>query len=198
MSGSQAARRELAEHGYAAPSPQPAKPSHASQSAGATSSTWVPPLVLVCVGPPAKRPRTETMSSQFAPTDVAIGDSFHSPHSAVYYTPPNARSLASADATLGPLESQVSVSNQGQTGTGNSQVPCSRGQIRRAFRDALLVERYTINEHVSNLVEIRLGLRESRSASLRELIAENHGLKLRHGVDVPYRPMFEERIAVDT
>ena len=63
-------------------------------------------------------------------------------------------------------------------GTGNSQVSFSRGHTQRAYRHALLVERYTPNEYVASLSEFLDGLRESLGASLRDLIAEHHGLKL--------------------
>ena len=59
MSRPDAAARALADHGYAAPSPQAARRRHASLPAGVTASTWVPPVVSVCVGPPAKRRRRE-------------------------------------------------------------------------------------------------------------------------------------------
>ena len=196
MSGSEAGRRALADHGYAAPSPQAARRRHASLPADATASTWVPPVVPVCGGPPAKRRRRDTMTSQLAESDVSNGDSFHTPNSAAYYTPPDARSLASADAPLEPFQSQMAASTQGQTGAGNSQVAFSRGHTQRAFRHALLVERYTPNEHIASLAEFLDGLRESLGASLRDLIAEHHGLKMWLGVDVQYRNMFEERIDV--
>ncbi|KAF0136875.1 MAG: hypothetical protein FD143_3786, partial [Ignavibacteria bacterium] len=81
MSGSEAGRRVLADQGYAAPSPQAARHHHASLPADATASTWVPPVVPVCAGPPAKRRRRDTMTSQFAESDVASGDSYHTPNS---------------------------------------------------------------------------------------------------------------------
>ncbi|KAF0138435.1 MAG: hypothetical protein FD143_3661, partial [Ignavibacteria bacterium] len=141
MSGSEAGRRALADHGYAAPSPQAARRRHASLPADATASTWVPPVVPVCEGPPAKRRSRDTMTSQFAESDVASGDSYYTPNSAVYYTPPDARSLASADGPLDPLQSQAAALSPRQMGTGNSQVSFSRGHTQRAFRQALLVER---------------------------------------------------------
>ena len=127
MSGSEASRRALADHGYAAPSPQASRRRHASLPADATASTWVPPVVPVFAGPPAKRRRRDTMTSQFAESDVASGDSYHTPNSAVYYTPPDARSLASVDGPLDPFQSQVAASTPRQMGTGNSQVSFSRG-----------------------------------------------------------------------
>ena len=48
MSRPDAATRALADHGYAAPSQQAARRRHASLPAGATGSTWVPPVVPVC------------------------------------------------------------------------------------------------------------------------------------------------------
>ena len=81
-------------------------------------------------------------------------------------------------------------------GAGNSQVIFSRGQRLKAFRHALMVERYTPNDHVPILAEFLDGLRVSFIASLRDLIAEHHGGKLWIGVDVQYRHMFEERIEV--
>ena len=134
MSRSQSARRALSDHGYAAPSPQAPRPRHASLPAGATASTWVPPVVAVCVGPAAKRGRRDIMTSQLAESDVSSGDSFHTPNSPAYYTPPDACSLASADDPLDPFQSQVAASTQGQTGAGNSQVAFSRGHTQRAFR----------------------------------------------------------------
>ena len=136
------------------------------------------------------------MTSQLAESDVASGDSYHTPNSAAYYTPPDARSLASADGPIDPLQSQPAASTPGQMGAGNSQVSFSRGYTQRAFRHALLVERYTPNAHIASLAEFLDGLRESLGASLKDLIAEHHGLKLWLGVDVQYRHMFEERIAV--
>ena len=75
---------------------------------------------------------------------------------------------------------------------------------QRAFRQGLLVERYTANAHLASLSEFldeelsqrERGKRESLGASLRDLIAEHHGLKLWLGVDVQYPHMFEELIAV--
>ena len=67
---------------------------------------------------------------------------------------------------------------------------------QRAFPHALLIERYTPTEHIARLAEFLEGLRESLGASLRDLITEHHGLKLGLGVDVHYRHMFEERIAL--
>ena len=81
-------------------------------------------------------------------------------------------------------------------GAGNSQVAFSCGQTQRAFRHALLVERYTPNEHIASLAEFRDGLRESLGASLRDLVAEHHVLKLWLSVDKKYWLMFEERIAL--
>ena len=49
---------------------------------------------------------------------------------------------------------------------------------------------------MASLAEFLAGLRVSLSASMRDLLAEHHGLKLWLGVDVQYRLMFEERIAV--
>ena len=80
-------------------------------------------------------------------------------------------------------------------GAGNSQVDFSCGHIQRAFRHALLFEPYTPIEHVACLAEFLNGLRESLGASLRDLIAEHHGLKLWLGVDVQYPNLFEKRIA---
>ena len=68
----------LADHGYAAKPPQPKRRRHASVPAGATPSRWVPPVMPVTVGPPAKR-RVDWKTSQFAASHVASGDSFHTP-----------------------------------------------------------------------------------------------------------------------
>ena len=160
MNRPDAATRALADHGYAAPPPHAERRRHASLPAGAKVSTWVPPVVPVCVGPPAKRRRRETMTSQFAETDVARGESLHTPNSAAYYTPPDARSLASAYGPVGPLQSQLPASSPRQRGAGNSQVSFSRGHTQRAFRQALLVERYTANEHVASFAQFLDGLRE--------------------------------------
>ena len=108
------------------------------------------PLCL-CVGPPAKRRRWDTMTSQFGESDVASGDSYHTPNYAIYNTPPGARSPASVDKQLDPLQSQPAASTPGQMGACNSQVSFSRGHTQRAFRHALLVERYTHNEHFASL-----------------------------------------------
>ena len=142
MSRPDATTRALPDHGYAAPSTQAARRRHASLPADTLASTWVAPVVPVCAGPPAKRRRRDTMTSQFADSDVASGDSYHTPNSAVYYTPPDARFLASEDVTLGPLQSQAASSTPEQMGAGNSQVAFSRGHTQRAFRHALLVERW--------------------------------------------------------
>ena len=85
---------------------------------------------------------------------------------------------------------------QGQRGAGNCQVAFSHGHTQPAFRHALLVERYTQNDHVASLPEFLDGLRESLGASLGDLIAEHQGVKLWLVLDVQYRHMFEERIAV--
>ena len=122
-----AATRALADHGYAAPSPQATRRRHASLPAGSTASTWVPPVVPVRVGPPAKRRRRDTMTSQFAESDVSSGDSFHTPNSTVYYISPHARSLASADGPIYPISSQLAAASPRQKGPGNSQVSFSRG-----------------------------------------------------------------------
>ena len=132
----------------------------------------------VYVGPHEKRRPREANTSQFAQSDVVSGDSFHTPMSAVYYTSDDARSLAAADGQLDALESQITASGPTQRGGGNSQVAFSRGHTQRAFRHALLVECYTPNENVASLAEFLEGLRESLCASLRNLIAEHHGLKL--------------------
>ena len=50
VSRAQAASRALADHAFAGPSQPAARRRHASLPAGATASTWVPPLVPVCVG----------------------------------------------------------------------------------------------------------------------------------------------------
>ena len=49
---------------------------------------------------------------------------------------------------------------------------------QRAFRQALLADVYTPNEQVASLAEFLDGLRESLGAILRDLIAEDNGLKL--------------------
>ena len=133
---SQAATRSLADHVYDSSPSQAQTPRHACLPSRARASRWVPPVVSVRVGPPAKRRRRETMTSQFAESDDASGDSFHIPNSAAYYTPPDARSLPSADGPLGPLQSQLAASSPRRTGCGNSQVAFSRGHTQRAFRHA--------------------------------------------------------------
>ena len=102
MSRSQAARRARSDHGYGAPSPQATTPRHASQTAGATATTRVPPVVPRCVGPPAKRRRCDTKSSQIADSDGASGDCFHTTISGQYNIPPDAGSLASVDGSIDP------------------------------------------------------------------------------------------------
>ena len=101
VNSSQTTRAELADHGYAAPSPQAARRPHASLPAGATLSTWVPPAVLGMVGTPAKRRRVDSTTSQLAASDVASGDSFQTTIYALYYAPPDSRLLGSA---VGPLD----------------------------------------------------------------------------------------------
>ena len=101
------------------------------------------------------------MTSQIGESDAASGESFHTQISAQYYTPPVARSQASGDGPIDTLQSQLATSSPRQAGGGNSQVAFSRGHTHRAFRHALLVERYTPNEHVDSLEEFLEGLRES-------------------------------------
>ena len=63
MSRPDEATRALAVHVYGAPSTQAARHPQVYQPAGVTQSTWVPHVVPVCVGPPEKRRRRETMTS---------------------------------------------------------------------------------------------------------------------------------------
>ena len=98
------------------------------------------PCACVC-GPPGKRRLVDSTTSKLAASDVPIGESFHTPISTLYYTPPEARSLASSDATIDPLQSQLAAASPGQMGAGSSQVAFTRGHRQRAFRHALLVER---------------------------------------------------------
>ena len=81
-------------------------------------------------------------------------------------------------------------------GAGNSHVSFSSGHNQRAFRDALLHDRYTPNEQIASFPEFLDGLRESLGAGVRDLIAEHNGLKMWLGVHVLYRDMFWERIVV--
>ena len=67
---------------------------------------------------------------------------------------------------------------------------------QRAFRQALLVERYTSNQRVASLSEFVPRLRQSLAASLWVLIAQHRELHLWLEVDLRYRHMFEERTAV--
>ena len=164
--------------------------------AGAPPSTWLPLIVPVSLGPPAKRRRRDMMTSQFAECDFVSGDSYHTANSAVFYTAPDARSVALADAPINPFQSQLEASPPGQMGAGNSQIAFSRGETQRAFRHALLFDRYRPNEHLASLAELLDGLLESRGATLTDLISEQHGLTLWLDVDVHYRHMVEERIAV--
>ena len=83
-----------------------------------------------------------------------------------------------------------------QRAGGKCLVPFSRGHRQAAFRHALLDERYTPDEQVASLPEFLEGLPVSHGAGLRDLIAQHHGLKVWLGVDVEYRHMFAERIAV--
>ena len=122
--------------------------------------------------PATKRGRRETVTSQFAESDVSNGDSFHTPKSAVYYTPPDARSLTSADCPIDTLKSQTGALTPGRMGEDNSQFAFFREQTQWELRDALLVERYTPKENVATLAE------------------------LLDGTDVEYGHKFEERIAV--
>ena len=115
------AKANLLSASQAALSPQAARRRHASLRADATASTWVPPVVPVRVGPHAKRRRRDTMTSQFAESDVASGDSYHTPNWAIYYALADDRSLASADVQLGGLQSQPATSSPEQMGTGNSR-----------------------------------------------------------------------------
>ena len=99
-----AANLPLANYACGATPIQPARPRQGSLPVSPTASTSVPPLVPVCVGPPAKRGRQDTMTSQKAESDVASGESFHTANSAVYYNPPDARALAEAHGLLERLE----------------------------------------------------------------------------------------------
>ena len=74
MNRRDAATRALADHGYAAPSTQTASHRHASLPAGIMPSTWVPPVVPVCAGPPAKPRRRDSITSKIAEIDVSSGD----------------------------------------------------------------------------------------------------------------------------
>ena len=63
-----------------------------------------------------------------------------------------------------------------ENNAGASNVPCGIAEgtllaTQRAFWHAHLVERYTPNDHVASLTEFLEGLRESLSASLRDIIA---------------------------
>ena len=194
MSRSDAAIRAVADHGYATPPPKAMRGRHASLPIGATASTWVPPVVAWRAGPPATRRRRDTMTSQFAESDVASGDSYHTPKSAVICTPPNARSLTSTDVRLDQLQSQLTAATPSQMGGGICHVAFSRGHAQRAFGHALIIERYTPNMDVASFAEILVGLRDSLGACLRDLIAEYHGLKLWMGLDVLYRHMSRSRV----
>ena len=101
MSRPDAVTRALSHHGYAPPSSQTTRVRHVFLRAGATASTWEPPVGPVCVGPSAKRRRRDTMRPQFEESDVACGDSFHTANSAAYYNPPDARSPPVAAASDG-------------------------------------------------------------------------------------------------
>ena len=58
----------------------------------------------------------------------------------------------------------------------------SPAATQRAFRHELLIERDTLNEHVTSFAEFQEGLRESLGASPRDL-QDFHRLKLWLGVE---------------
>ena len=114
----------------------------------------------VC-GTASETSSTRDDDASFEESEGTSGDSFHTAKSAAYYNPQDARSLASADGPLDPLQSQLRATGALQRGAGNSQVSFSRGHTPRAFRQALLVERYTPNEHIASLAVFLDGQRES-------------------------------------
>ena len=135
------------------------------------------------------------MTTQFAASDVACGDSFDKPNSGVYSNAPDARSLASPDGPINPLQSQLAAPSPWQSGVCNSQVAFSGGQTQRAFRTTLLLERNSLRNTWPALLSSSMAC-GSPSGRAWDLIAEQHGLRLWLGVDVQYRRNFQERIAV--
>ena len=185
----------LTDHAYAAPPSQATRRRHVSLPSGATPARWPPPVMQGPVEAPTKRPRLDTATYQFGDGASISGDSFRTPDSAYYYTPQDARSVTSAAGQLDPLQSCLSTDRTQQTGCGHSQLTFTRGETQRAFRRAVLVERFTPSEHVDTLPEFLEIQRESMQHTLNELMAEHHGLKVWVGVDVQHRHMLEERVA---
>ena len=84
-----------------------------------------------------------------------------------------------------------------QTGGGNRAVSFTRGSARRAFRGALLVERYVADQHVDDINVFLDSFRQSIRENLEALLAEHHGLKLWLGLDLQYYHLVDERYVED-
>ena len=94
----------LADHPYSAPPPQATRRRHGSLPTGALPARWTP-VMQASVEPPTKRRRLDTETYQFGDGARNSGDSFHTPDTAVYYTPPDAREVTSTARPLDPIQS---------------------------------------------------------------------------------------------
>ena len=101
---------------------------------------WFPPVRPVTRVPAANRPRLESMKEQSAVDEIANGDTFHTPNTAVYYSP-EARLVVSPAGLLDPIQEQISNANVRLPGARISQVSFSTWQTQRAFRQAVFVQR---------------------------------------------------------
>ena len=113
------------------------------------------------VGALAKRGGLDTATSQFVDGESNSRGSFRTPDSAEYYTPPGARFVTSAGGSQDPLQSLLPMDSMQKTGAGHSQLSFSSAQTQKAIRRALLVERFTPNEHLDSLADFLESLRES-------------------------------------
>ena len=152
----------LAYHACAAAPPQAKRRRHRSLPRGATPSMWIPPLMQGTVVPPTKHRRLDTATSLFVDGERNSADSFPTPDSAIYFSP-DGRSVTSAGGPMVPLQSQFSTYSTHQTGCGHCHLSRSRGQTQCPFPRALLVDRFTRNEHVYSITDFVHSLGESMS-----------------------------------
>ena len=111
-------------------------------------------------------------------------------------TPPDRVSLASTDIALDPSRRRWQHRLKGVGEPGIVKSPFASVKLNGAVREALLFDLDTGTEHVASLAEFLDGLRSSLGARIRDLISEHHGHKCGLGVDVTYRHMAEEPLAV--
>ena len=128
----------LTDHAYAARPPCATRHRQASLPTVATPSRWTPPVMPEPVDPPRKRRRLDTATYQFCDGASNNGDSFRTPYSAVYNTPPDACSVTSAGGPLDPLQSCLSTDSTQQTGCGNSQLTFTRDRPKEHSEEPFL------------------------------------------------------------